>query len=138
MKVNSFHAFLDRNRRSGSSTLIAEAARSAAQPVWVVVADHVQCERMQKQEGLPKDYLLTPSTLHKAVGVGPRPVLLDPDVFRILEAKPEEQEPPPKEHLGWSFVHNCIAHPLMFLFRYPRWSERFHDWTGVKAWPKGT
>ena len=33
-----------------------------------------------------------------------------------------------------SFVHNCIAHPLMpFLPKV--WGNKFHDWTIEKFWP---
>ena len=32
----------------------------------------------------------------------------------------------------WAFVHNAIAHPL--LVTQARWADRFHDWTGTKAW----
>lgn len=35
------------------------------------------------------------------------------------------------------FLHNCLAHPLLFLTRGAQWAERFHDRTGAKAWPEG-
>lgn len=39
--------------------------------------------------------------------------------------------------LVFDLMHNCIAHPLMAILRYPKWSEQFHDWTAKKAWPEG-
>ena len=42
-----------------------------------------------------------------------------------------------RENFWWAGIHNCIAHPLMWMVRYAKWSCRFHDWTGMKAWPEG-
>ena len=33
-----------------------------------------------------------------------------------------------------SFIHNCIAHPLI-PFLPKKWSVEFHDWTIKKFWP---
>lgn len=38
---------------------------------------------------------------------------------------------------AFSFLHNCIAHPLLFWSGEARWVTRFHDWTAKKAWPQG-
>ncbi len=38
----------------------------------------------------------------------------------------------------FSFLHNCIAHPLLFWTGEARWVCSFHEWTGKKAWPKGS
>jgi hypothetical protein len=35
----------------------------------------------------------------------------------------------------WALVHDAIAHPLMAVFYYARWTRRFHAWTSDKAWP---
>ena len=38
---------------------------------------------------------------------------------------------------GWySFLHNCVAHPLLFWTASSRWSLRFHDWSSHKMHPK--
>jgi hypothetical protein len=37
--------------------------------------------------------------------------------------------------LTGEFLHNCIAHPLLFMTRNHRWADRFHDWTAKIAWP---
>lgn len=34
----------------------------------------------------------------------------------------------------WAIVHDLIAHPLMALTRYSRWSMRFHTWSARRAW----
>ncbi len=31
--------------------------------------------------------------------------------------------------LFWSFVHNCISHPLLFWTGDVRWAVVFHDWS---------
>jgi hypothetical protein len=36
-----------------------------------------------------------------------------------------------REHF-WLAVHNLIAHPLMTLSGYAKWSDRFHNWTGER------
>lgn len=41
-----------------------------------------------------------------------------------------------EENGGWAFVHDAIAHPLMAIFRYAKWSLRFHNYTSHKAWPR--
>ena len=33
-----------------------------------------------------------------------------------------------------SFIHNCIAHPIM-PFLPKKWGEAFHDWTIKHFWP---
>lgn len=40
-------------------------------------------------------------------------------------------------NLWFDFLHNCIAHPAMFVFGYFEWPEKFHDWTAARAWPEG-
>jgi hypothetical protein len=35
----------------------------------------------------------------------------------------------------WSFVHNCIAHPLLFWTGDAVLVVRLHDYTARKAWP---
>ena len=35
----------------------------------------------------------------------------------------------------WGGVHNCVAHPLMWLFFEMDWTDRFHNWTAKNAWP---
>ncbi len=35
----------------------------------------------------------------------------------------------------WSFAHNCIAHPLLFLTRDAAWVIDFHDKSAGLAWP---
>jgi hypothetical protein len=39
------------------------------------------------------------------------------------------------KQLFWEGVHQCLAHPLMFLSFRSKWSERFHHYTADKAWP---
>jgi hypothetical protein len=36
----------------------------------------------------------------------------------------------------WSGVHNCIAHPLLWLSFEAYWADDFHDWSAEKAWPE--
>lgn len=38
-------------------------------------------------------------------------------------------EDKPEERLKMYFIHNCIAHPLLFFSCGARWAIRFHDWT---------
>lgn len=40
------------------------------------------------------------------------------------------------EKLLWALVHDGIAHPLMALTLFSKWSIAFHDWTSTKAWPR--
>ena len=35
----------------------------------------------------------------------------------------------------WSFVHNCVAHPLLWLTGHSKWATRLHDYSGEKAYP---
>lgn len=42
-----------------------------------------------------------------------------------------------EERLVWALVHDGIAHPLMSLTFYSVWSVWFHDWTSIRAWPRG-
>ena len=37
----------------------------------------------------------------------------------------------------YSFLHNCLAHPLLWLTRESKLAVRFHDWTASLAWPGG-
>lgn len=41
------------------------------------------------------------------------------------------------KHLGWWWVHNCIAHPLIGMVPIKAAFD-FHDWTSRKlnAWPR--
>lgn len=32
----------------------------------------------------------------------------------------------------WSFIHNCIAHPLLFWTLNAKWAVRLHDWSSRK------
>ncbi len=32
----------------------------------------------------------------------------------------------------WRFIHNCIAHPLLFFANDAPWSVQFHDWSSQK------
>ena len=34
--------------------------------------------------------------------------------------------------LYWNFMHNCIAHPLLFASGHSEWSAAFHNWTAAK------
>ena len=36
--------------------------------------------------------------------------------------------------LGWHFVHNLIAHPLLCLPTWFDFPDKFHDWTANKAY----
>ncbi len=36
----------------------------------------------------------------------------------------------------WAVVHDLVAHPLMAVTLYSRWSVAFHDWTSRRAWPR--
>jgi hypothetical protein len=36
------------------------------------------------------------------------------------------------------FVHNCIAHPLLFWTREARWAVRLHDRSAAIAYPDGS
>lgn len=40
-----------------------------------------------------------------------------------------------REKYWWAILHDMIAHPLMAVFNYSRWTRRFHSWTSDKAWP---
>ena len=40
------------------------------------------------------------------------------------------------QRLLWALVHDGLAHPLMALTGWSKWSLRFHDWTSHKAWPR--
>ena len=37
--------------------------------------------------------------------------------------------------LFWSFVHNCIAHPLLFWTGDAGWAVSLHDHSAKTAWP---
>jgi hypothetical protein len=41
-----------------------------------------------------------------------------------------------KELVFWAFVHDAIAHPLMALTGWSKFSLRFHDYTSHYAWPR--
>lgn len=34
--------------------------------------------------------------------------------------------------LWFSWLHNCVAHPLLFWMATASWAVRFHDWTSEK------
>ena len=36
----------------------------------------------------------------------------------------------------WSFIHNCIAHPLLFFTFNSSFAVRFHDYSSVKMHAK--
>lgn len=56
------------------------------------------------------------------------------------------QDPPPKVPKAawslttflWSFLHNCVAHPLLWMTGEAAWATRLHDVTGAHAWPGET
>lgn len=41
-----------------------------------------------------------------------------------------------KQHLGWAIIHDVIAHPLMGITLYCKWSRDFHNFTSHKAWKR--
>jgi hypothetical protein len=41
-----------------------------------------------------------------------------------------------KQHLLWAIIHDVIAHPLMGLTLYSKYSIIFHDFTSSKAWKR--
>lgn len=41
-----------------------------------------------------------------------------------------------RERKGWAIVHDLLAHPLMAITLWSRWSLAFHDWTSNRAWPR--
>lgn len=41
-----------------------------------------------------------------------------------------------REVFLWAFVHDLIAHGLMAIFLWSKWTLRFHNWTSEKAWPR--
>jgi hypothetical protein len=41
-----------------------------------------------------------------------------------------------EERLLWALLHDAVAHPLMGLTNYSKWSLRFHDFTSRRAWPR--
>lgn len=41
-----------------------------------------------------------------------------------------------QEKFWWAVLHDLVAHPLMALTNWSRWSLRFHDWTSYYAWPR--
>lgn len=36
----------------------------------------------------------------------------------------------------WEFVHNCIAHPLLFWTANASWAVKLHDWSSHKMHAK--
>lgn len=32
----------------------------------------------------------------------------------------------------WRFLHNCVAHPLLFFSGDSRWAVSFHDYSSIK------
>lgn len=41
-----------------------------------------------------------------------------------------------RQTLCWALIHDGLAHLLMALTGYSKWSLRFHDYTSHKAWPR--
>ncbi len=41
-----------------------------------------------------------------------------------------------EEKLGWAIIHDLVAHPLLILTFYSKFSLWFHDYTSKKAWPR--
>lgn len=41
-----------------------------------------------------------------------------------------------QERLLWALLHDGIAHPLMAITLFSRWSLWFHDLTSQLAWPR--
>lgn len=42
----------------------------------------------------------------------------------------------PTENKFWAFLHDAVAHPLMAVSGYAKWSQSFHNYTSHKAWPR--
>lgn len=36
--------------------------------------------------------------------------------------------------MWYSFLHNCVAHPLLFFSGNSAWAIRFHDWSSEKMY----
>lgn len=36
----------------------------------------------------------------------------------------------------FDFLHNCVAHPILFFTMNSKWANWFHDWTAEKAYGK--
>lgn len=52
---------------------------------------------------------------------------------RVGKASRASSSPLTNEHaMWWKFVHNVIAHPLLFFANDAGWSVRFHDWSRHK------
>jgi hypothetical protein len=41
----------------------------------------------------------------------------------------KQKKKPVAVHHFWWFVHNCVAHPLIGVLPFAKWTFRFHDWT---------
>ena len=41
-----------------------------------------------------------------------------------------------KQNLLWAIMHDIIAHPLMGITGYCKWSIAFHNYTSHKAWTR--
>ncbi|MCY1441383.1 hypothetical protein D9M71_576960 [compost metagenome] len=41
-----------------------------------------------------------------------------------------------RECFWWAFLHDAVAHPLMSISGYSKWSLRFHNYTSRRAWSR--
>ncbi len=62
---------------------------------------------------------------------------LRPEVREAYSTLDAEVSPPGRvsyeAYRAWfAFLHNCVAHPLLFLTANASWTVRFHDWTAAK------
>ncbi len=118
------------NSSKGIKTPFLSWLLSTPVSLWVVAVNSAEAEGLLKAD-IPSDMVLVTKQLDEAQARQQRPVVLTPAASRLLVEQPEGG----KESFWWAFLHNCVAHPVMFLTRYPKWSERFHYWTALKSWP---
>lgn len=52
-----------------------------------------------------------------------------------MKTDPNEACSNQKQLLLWALLHDGVAHPLMALTGYSKWSRAFHDYTSLRAWP---
>ena len=77
----SLKNFVNKNRRTGSTTLIAQAAKTSDRPVWVVVPSR-EAGLHLVNEGVPRDYIVTSHDIENGRWrPGNRPILIDPAVL---------------------------------------------------------
>jgi hypothetical protein len=76
-------AALETQRRSGSSTWIADACLALNEPVWVVVPNYDEQEAAVLR-GVPEDYVRTIDQIIKSGFPEKRPVVIDPACLFFL------------------------------------------------------